>query len=462
MRLVGVLILVVFVFVGCNSAEKVQKEKETSSEVLQEGDRDAKISPSSVPSEEVETTNSPTPEVKEIITIEWEFEVSYDEDNYDIPKTKVYLILNKETSIREYLGEYVGTLEDYSLDDNSWGFPEDSIIACFGWYAGAGDLLCVVREESDVLAVKHKVIAESGGDAEIQKELDNYTFENILTIPISEDAVVESDKEISLPTGVPVTGQSGLSEGEQLGPDTLQERALAREFIKITNGDSFDLDGDGTVEQITCECESNDVERGDYVLSIGNATYPIYLDNPTDSIYVSHMTKYDESLQVLIDEFGPSDDCETNIFCYEEGKIIYLGSVGGLVSDIKSLGDGLYETTERAQTLQTWYHPRKFYVTGDGYIYNNNDSETKLEKALVRMPNELYPVGTRVILKCNLALLQTQESKREEVQLQQGQCVTLVASDDEEWLYLQSDEGQSGWIRIKDVGDFFDGLWYYD
>lgn len=78
------------------------------------------------------------------------------------------------------------------------------------------------------------------------------------------------------------------------------------------------------------------------------------------------------------------------------------------------------------------------------------------------MPNEMYPVGTRVILKCDISLLQTQLSMSKEVKLQKDQYVTLVASDDEEWLYLQSDDDKSGWIRIKDVGDFFDGLWYYD
>jgi hypothetical protein len=263
---------------------------------------------------------------------------------------------------------------------------------------------------------------------------------------------------IATPIATPVAEQSEISKEEQQSLPSLQERAMAREFVEIKNGDSFDLDGDGNVEQIKCERANNDEDCVDFVLSIGNATYSFYLDNPTDSLYVSHMTEYDEGLQVLIDEYGPSDDSKTNIFYYEEGEIDCLGSVGGLVSDIKSLGNGLYETIERAQTLQTWYHPRKFYIPGGGYFYDDK----KLKKVLVRMPNEMYPVGTRVILKCDITLLQTQQSGSEEIQLQKDQFATIVASDDEEWLYLQSDEGQSGWIRINDVGDFFDGLWYYD
>lgn len=194
MRLISVLIIVMFVLVGCNSVEKNQNSKEPSSEVLQEENVTITINPTLEVSKEeiVEATISPTPEAKENITISWEFEVSYDEDNFDIPKTKVYLVIKGETNIKEYVGEYIGTLENYSLNDDNWGFPEDSIIACFGWYAGSGDLLSVVREEPGTLVVKHKVIAESEGDPEIEKELENYVFENIRSIQIDEDARIET------------------------------------------------------------------------------------------------------------------------------------------------------------------------------------------------------------------------------------------------------------------------------
>lgn len=125
----------------------------------------------------------------------------------------------------------------------------------------------------------------------------------------------------SSPTAVPVAEQSELLKEEQPSPASLLERAIAGEFVEKKNGDSFDLDGDGKVEQIKCDRANKDEDCVNYVLSIGDATYSLILDNSTDNLYVSKMTPGGENLQVLIDDYGPSDDCNTNIFCYEDGEI---------------------------------------------------------------------------------------------------------------------------------------------
>jgi hypothetical protein len=133
--------------------------------------------------------NSPTPKELKVLKIGWEFEYGYDEENTEIPITKVYLVLEGYLSKKEFIGEYIGLLEDYSIEDNSWGFPADTIIAGFGWYAGAGDLLAAVRDEQGILAVKHKYIEETG--PEIVDETDNPEFENILVIKIDKDVQIQ-------------------------------------------------------------------------------------------------------------------------------------------------------------------------------------------------------------------------------------------------------------------------------
>lgn len=66
----------------------------------------------------------------------------------------------------------------------------------------------------------------------------------------------------------------------------------------------------------------------DFVLNIEDVTFLLNLDNPTEKIYISHMTGYEgEDLQVLPDEFGPSDDCHTKIFSYEVQKPCRLGFI---------------------------------------------------------------------------------------------------------------------------------------
>lgn len=72
----------------------------------------------------------------------------------------------------------------------------------------------------------------------------------------------------------------------------------------------------------------------------------------------------------------------------------------------------------------------------------------------------MYQVDTRVVLLCDLSLYKTQLSKTAEVKLQKNQYATLVASDDEEWVYIQSDVNGAGWLRIKEFPgyDMFIGL----
>lgn len=279
--------------------------------------------------------------------------------------------------------------------------------------------------------------------------------------PSEADSVLAKTYEVTpLPTATPATTQPNICKEEQA---SLRERALAREIVEINNGDYFDLDGDGNLEQIRLESLENNIEK--YTLTIGNASVQFRMASSEGRIYLTHMTNGDGiDLQILIDDYGDSGDLCTYVFYYLGGVIYHLGYVEGLVEDIKHIGDGIYETAwERAATLQTWYHPRKFYIA-DWWNINNFPGEGDVieSPALVQMPKEMYPVGTRVKLKCDISLYQTRLSKLAEIELKKNQYVTLVASDDEEWLYIQNDNRVSGWLLIEEIDDYFEGLCFAD
>jgi hypothetical protein len=207
MRLVCVLIIALFILEGCTLVEVNQGKNGPSSEffdkeivndqLMSNQPSKIKTSPESSNNPEVinndqSLTSSPIPEVKKILKIGWDFEKFYDEKSFDTPITKVYLIIEGDLTEREYIGEYTGVLDYYNSETDSWGFPESSIITCLGWYAGAGDLLAVVREEPGLLTVKHKYVAEPGGDPEIEKALDELTFKNVKSIEIDEDSQIQA------------------------------------------------------------------------------------------------------------------------------------------------------------------------------------------------------------------------------------------------------------------------------
>lgn len=289
---------------------------------------------------------------------------------------------------------------------------------------------------------------------------------NPIPTPITGDTESQGDTGnyviTPVPTSAPPEDQPKLSKEEQKRLDSLRKRALEREIVEIQNGDYFDLDGDGNLEQIKYEKTGKNLYDCDYLLTIGNATKAFYIDDPNGKLYLSHMTKYDNNFQILIEDYGPSSDYIVNVFYYDNGIIYDLGNLGGLVENIKNLGDGLYECRDRADTIQTWFHPRKFYITDKsmrGYDVNNNYVEVTTP-TLVRMPKEMYPVDTRVVLLSDISLYTTQFSKTAEIKLQKNQYATLVASDDEEWLYIQGDENGTGWLRLGEVSGYetFSGL----
>lgn len=259
----------------------------------------------------------------------------------------------------------------------------------------------------------------------------------------------------------------------QISPDIddLEKRAYNSEFIEIQSGDSFDFDLDGKKERIEYRFIKNDMNYvEDCEVKIGNVICTTPITNPTGKVYISSLTRYQNSLQILVDEYGPSNDYMTTILYYWNNELTVLGTVGGIVTELKALGDGMIQSMERTSTLQTWYHPRKFYLITDS-IFGNDHEKLPL---IIYMPNELYAVGTKVKLLRDVPLLFSQYDNVIKCTLNKDSDAIIVASDDEKWIYVQgSDAYYSGWVEIEGLDviinettiygqDVFDGLWIAD
>jgi hypothetical protein len=177
MKIVFILILSVMLMAGCAKNENIQESTSIQDESTYE----------TAP----ETTATAADEEENIVKIGWDFDYSSNNDDQN-PITNLYIIVTDgEQTKREYIGEYTETLEYDLPENNSWGYPDDTIIACYGWFAGGGDLFAVVREGPETIAVMHKYVSEPGettGSAETQ---DNGIFETILTVKIDKEAKIE-------------------------------------------------------------------------------------------------------------------------------------------------------------------------------------------------------------------------------------------------------------------------------
>lgn len=251
--------------------------------------------------------------------------------------------------------------------------------------------------------------------------------------------------------------------------EELEKRAYKGEFIEVLSGDSYDINMDGIKERIEFNFIKNNMNYiEDCEVRIGSTIATVPITNPTGKVYISCLTNYKGPLQILIDEYGPSNDDMTTILYFINNSLVEIGKVGGLVGNLRSLGNGLFQSIERASTLQTWYHPRNFYIL-DSSKYSTVDYPQ-----IVYMPKELYAVGTNVKLLCDLPLLDSQYTNETIHTIMKGSLATIIASDDEKWIYIKdSNTFNSGWVRIQDLDviingeehygqDVFDGLWIAD
>lgn len=263
-------------------------------------------------------------------------------------------------------------------------------------------------------------------------------------VPEQEVATFELD---SMPEMSSNSNKDNLS---LFSASTTSENQLANGFMEIRSGEQYDFDGDGEKEVIEFTIGTGEDTDEGYSLSINGVKKEGRLTMPTGKVYIGSLN-HKSSLQILIEENGYSEDYATVLFSFEDNEIYELGRIDGLVEDIKVLGDGIFQFNQRATTLETWWHPRKFYLANSYYYDADSSDENEnyiVMPRLVYMPNELYPVGTQVKLKCNIKLLKSQSLISDDIVMERGEFATIVACDDEEWIYLDNAEGKSGWLQM--------------
>jgi hypothetical protein len=84
--------------------------------------------------------------------ISWEFETV--EDSLNIPRTAIYVVVNKKKTlvVKEGMGNF-SELEKKLFTQSQYQIPKNAISACTGFWAGLGHQVCVVPK-GKVLEVK--------------------------------------------------------------------------------------------------------------------------------------------------------------------------------------------------------------------------------------------------------------------------------------------------------------------
>lgn len=284
-------------------------------------------------------------------------------------------------------------------------------------------------------------------------------------------------------TSAPTTTGSGTTEttaettAEPL-PD-LRYQPLAADINQ-----SFDLNSDGVPEDIFY----NVVDDYSFNITLNqqNLTFDGEMFLP-DWFFLVDLDVSDNSLDIAVQELGPSDDYQVTFFYFDGGSLVKRGVVPGMICDVYSEtletdpygtgtihldGKGGLTARARGLVLHTWFYDEPWYLAGSGQLkkigldyYNMQgyDPDT----------GELLP-DTPVTLKINLPLFASPGSAVQSGIAKAGESASLTRTDNQAWVELRTVDGSLGWFELSDgyrvlvngtkyFGDeVFDGLIYAD
>lgn len=164
----------------------------------------------------------------------------------------------------------------------------------------------------------------------------------------------------------------------------------------------------------------------------------------------------DSYKEIIISEFGTSDDYYSYYYTYNGKEILHMGNTEGILADeystIEIKGNGKVKTFARSDFLHTWFY----------------DNYYKLDQShkLVNVPQKLYAMNYEVTMLKELPLQKSPTDKSIAVTLEPGEKVTLMNTDNEKWMSIKNHKGIEGWISIDALPgqayEVFEGLSFAD
>jgi hypothetical protein len=246
-------------------------------------------------------------------------------------------------------------------------------------------------------------------------------------------------------------GSLAVAAASWLGYYLYNGTASMERFEKEEISTEMDLNGDGILETVRIEVNK---EKNRYTLFVNDVKVSGEGEELTGGFVLVDMDKNDSFKEIAVSEYGPSDDPETSFYYYDGGQVKPIGSIYGLAREMEFDGKGGFTAPARGQILQTWFYPKTYRL-----------GESRL---LVHVPQELYPMNTKVKVIKPVPLRRDRQKEIFNVILGVGETATILSSDDKEWCLVENSRGVKGWIRIynyniigglnKPATDYFTGL----
>ncbi|MGL4799492.1 MAG: hypothetical protein ACRCWY_08905 [Cellulosilyticaceae bacterium] len=219
-----------------------------------------------------------------------------------------------------------------------------------------------------------------------------------------------------------------------------------------------DLDGDGTLEKVMYTLTYPDQDNAYKVLYVNDTLYEVKLScSPLPQFAIVDIDTSDTYKEIVISDYGPSDDYKSSIYRYKDGNLEEVGWVEGLFDEGLGIdGKGNVMAHTRSQILQTWYMDVP-YALVDGTLEVSSD---------------IFTTNHPVFLQAPLPVFADHDAKSQMFIIKEGVNAVLTATDNKTWCRIETEDGQVGWFRLDEKGRLVDseigpigifaGLTFYD
>jgi len=207
-----------------------------------------------------------------------------------------------------------------------------------------------------------------------------------------------------------------------------------------SNYGKYDLDNNGMKEKITLVFKDNSTK---FTLNIDNVTFDEEGNNFKNTMFIYDINIDDEYTEIAIIDEKSKDSYSTNFYRYNGDEVIKLGSVIGGDEEIKITGNCKIVTRENSKILTGWEYSVIYYL-----------KDLKIEKY---EPENLYEINSKAILKEDLILQYLRTDEENIFTIPTGEEITLLESDDIEWISIKNSNGDTGWLKFSEPNKLVNG-----
>ena len=223
-------------------------------------------------------------------------------------------------------------------------------------------------------------------------------------------------------------------------------------FVKMNQVCKYDLDGDGTEEELCVTAKKQRSNwypyfyyEGSVDVTINGTKYRnVYFgENHSLSSYycIIDIDKSDSKLHLAIQDYGPSSDYSSAIFEYNNGELNNIDTISGVFDynhgfyDTVCYGDGTIGSYMHFGVLHTWF----------GKItYNFENSELTMQK---QDYYEATSPSTHT-LTTDLTVYEKRSLSSKKTIIPTGSSVSLLGTDNKEWVKIQTQDSKNYWMKM--------------